>query len=172
MKRVLLLSLLTLPLLATPVAEAKGARWIKVCGPSNCTKTYPQELARSPIVSPPVVMSGSPDSPPASGAPWLQVRVLLPGDGRKVLRSVVAPRIAYAGGRDGSYGFVWSRLKPAEFRTYKRMWNGLERFPASTMPGLDGRADDGSGPGTSGRGPLVDATSSVVAAMSEAGSLA
>lgn len=143
MKR-LLLVLLVLPLLATPSAEAKGIKWVKVCGPSDCTKTPERELEfeESPLIFPPWVMSGRPDPPPKQAAPWLRVRVAYARSDRQV-RSVAAPRLGYAGGdQDGTYGFVWQRLDGDEQHTYKVLGRGLERFPAATLPGLDRQMEE------------------------------
>lgn len=121
-----------------PSSQAKGVEWVKVCGPSDCTKTPGRELdfEQSPLIFPPWVMSGRPDPPPREAAPWLRVRVAYARSERRV-SSVVVPRLGYAGGdQDGHYGFVWQRLSPAEQRTYKRLGRGLERFPAETLPGL------------------------------------
>lgn len=80
-------------------------------------------------------MSGFPDPPPDRAARWLEVRVAFGGGDRQV-RSVVVPRLAYAGGEEHSNGYVWQRLNQAEERTYRRLGRGVERFPASTLPGL------------------------------------
>ena len=131
MKRVLLV-LFVVPLLMAATVEAKGLKWVKVCGPSGCSKTDGHELG-GPIIFPPKVMHGGPHPPPTEPAPWLRVRVAF---GHHRATSVVAPSIRYAGGRDGSYGFIWERLRRAEWRTYKRLARGVERFPAATLPGL------------------------------------
>jgi hypothetical protein len=138
MKRVLLI-LLVLPLLAASSADAKGLKWVEVCGASECNKTLERDLdfEEFPLVFPPWVMSGRPDAPPAHAAPWLEVHVAF-ARSDEVVTSVVVPRLAYAGGDQAGqdYGFVWQRLDAAERRTYRRLGRGLARFPAATLPGL------------------------------------
>jgi hypothetical protein len=139
MKRLPLLLSVLLFLAAAPSAQAKGIKWVKLCGPSACNKTPGRELdfAESPLIFPPWVMSGRPDPPPEQAAPWLRIRVAYAHSERRV-SSVVAPRLGYAGGdQEGrEYGWVWQRLDRDERRTYKRLGRGLERFPAATLPGL------------------------------------
>lgn len=134
MKR-LLLVLLVLPLLAATSAEAKSLKWVKVCGPTDCTKTL-GDAVQSPLIFPPWVMSDSPDPPPEHAARWLQVRVAFAQSDQRV-RSVVVPRLGYAGGEEDSDGFIWQRLNKAEQRTYARLGRGVEGFSASTLPGLE-----------------------------------
>ena len=126
-------------LLATPSAEVKGIKWVKVCGSSTCNKTPGSELdfEEYPLIFPPWVMSGRPDPPPVHAAPWLRVRVAFARSERKV-SSVVVPRLGYAGGDQAgrAYGWVWQRLDADEQRTYKHLGRGLTRFPAATLPGL------------------------------------
>lgn len=140
MKRLALLLPVALLLLAAPPAQAKGIKWVKVCGPSACTKTPGSELdfEQYPLIFPPWVMSGRPDPPPEHAAPWLRVRVALARSERKV-SSVVVPRLGYAGGdQEGrEYGWVWQRLGAEEQRTYMRLGRGLVRFPAASLPGLE-----------------------------------
>ena len=119
-----------------PPAEAKGLKWVEVCGPLECTRTAAQDLdlERHPLIFPPWVMSGRPDPPPEEAARWLHVRVR--ADSQR-MRSVVLPRPGYAGGdQGGGHGFVWQRLDRDERRTYRVLGRGLERFPASSLPGL------------------------------------
>lgn len=136
----LLLVLLVLPLIAASSADAKGLKWVKVCGPAACNKTPERDLdfEQYPLVFPPWVMSGFSDPAPEQAAPWLRVRVAFARSDRKV-SSVVVPSLGYAGGdQEGqAYGFVWQRLDAAEQRTYKHYGRGLERFPAESLPGLD-----------------------------------
>lgn len=140
MKRFLLL-LVVLSLIAPSTAEAKGIKWVKVCGPSACNKIPDSELdfQESPLVFPPWVMSGRPDPAPDQRAPWLRVQVAFAHTEDRV-NSVVVPRLGYAGGdQEGRrYGWVWQRLDRSEQGTYKRYGRGLERFPAASLPGLDG----------------------------------
>jgi hypothetical protein len=132
-------------LLGTAPAQAKQPiAWVELCGPSDCRQTRGRELEldRSLLVYPPWVMSSPPSRAPDQAAPWLEVGVALSrrrGREPLVRHSLVAPRIGYAGGdQKGPYGFVWARLERQELRTYKRLARGLERFPASTLPGIPG----------------------------------
>jgi hypothetical protein len=119
-----------------PPAGAKGLKWVEVCGPLECARTEAEDLdlERHPLVFPPWVMSGRPDPPPEEAARWLHVRVRAGG---KRMRSVVLPRAGYAGGdQGGGHGYVWQRLDRDERRTYRMLGRGVERFPASFLPGL------------------------------------
>lgn len=134
MRRLLLLPLIVVPLVAAPSAGAKGFKWVELCGPVVCKRTPGTELeSTGPLVFPPWVMSGRPDEPPAHAGRWLRVRVAVPRSHRR-LRSVVIPGRGYAGGdQGGGHGYVWQRLGDAELRTYRRLGRGLERFPAADL---------------------------------------
>jgi hypothetical protein len=84
-------------------------------------------------------MSTRPNRPPDAAAPWLTVEVKLPFEDGKVVTSVVAPSISYAGGdQEGQrWGWVWQKLDQRERRTYIHLAKGLVRYLAETMPGLD-----------------------------------
>lgn len=125
-----------LSLLVAAPASGKGIDWVEVCGPFDCSRTSGEDLAfeRQPLIFPPWVMSGRPDPPPAEPARWLRVRVRA---GSKRMSSVVMPRAGYAGGdQGGGHGFVWQRLDRDERRTYRSLGHGVQRFPASSLPGL------------------------------------
>lgn len=152
MKRTLLIAIAVLLVAAVP-AEAKGLRWIELCGPSDCNRMPARAVEGSPLVFPPWVMSGAPDRAPARASGWLRVRVA--ADGRRVpMRSVVMPEIGYAGGNQGGgYGFVWERLGRDVRATYDRLARGLERYPAATAPGLPATSFAGA-PTDSAAAPL------------------
>lgn len=127
-----------LVLLAVPSAgEAKGLKWVEVCGLEDCSKTSGKNwnYERRPLIFPPTVMSGMPDEPPDAPAPWFSVKVAFAHAHGHRARSIVAPEIKYAGGKDGSHGYVWERLEPKPLRTYLHLTKGLSPNPAETMPG-------------------------------------
>ena len=92
---------------------------------------------RRPLIFPPTVMSGRPDDPPEAPAPWYRVTVAYSHANGHKARSIVSLDINYAGGRDGSYGYVWEKLKPKPLGTYVHLTKGLAPNPAETMPGGD-----------------------------------
>jgi hypothetical protein len=139
MKRLLLIAIVV-PLMLATNAEAKGLKWVKVCGPTDCSRTPARDLnfEKTPLIFPPWVMSGGPDNPPKQAGKWLRVVVASPHSDRR-MRSVVMPAMGYAGGdQGGGYGFVWEHLSNAAQGTYLRLGRGLERYPAETVPGLGG----------------------------------
>ena len=141
MRRIALIAAV-LALFAVPeAAEAKGLKWIEVCGQDECSKTSGRnwDYVRRPIISPPTVMSGRPDDPPEAPAPWFRVKVAFShADGHRA-RSIVAPEIKYAGGRDGSHGYVWEKLESKPLQTYLHLTKGLAPKPEATMPGGEER---------------------------------
>lgn len=134
-RRLLLIAVVGSLVAAAPAA-AKELRWVEVCGPSDCERTPGRQLAGEVLIFPPWVMSGAPDDPPARAGRWLRVRVAVDGSRRR-LRSVVMPKLGYAGGdQGGGYGYVWERLGRDARATYRRLGRGVERYPAATAPGL------------------------------------
>ena len=123
--------------MAAASAEAKGMKWVEVCGPADCNRERDLDFEEYPLVFPPWVLSRLPDRPPEETAPWLSVKVNL-GRPHGIVTSIVSPRIGYAGGdqKGERYGWVWQELNRAERRTYLHLGRGLDRFPAETMPGL------------------------------------
>ena len=95
-----------------------------------------------PLVFPPTVMSGMPDDAPEVAAPWFAVTVKFAHAHGHRARSVVAPENKYAGGRDGSYGWVWQKLSRKERGTWLALSEGLAPNPAETMPGGAERTRD------------------------------
>ena len=141
MKRLLLIAIVG-SLLVAASAQAKGLKWVEVCGPTDCNRTSARDLdfSRSPLIFPPYVMSGAPDKPPKVAGEWLRVRVKA-AHSKRLMRSVVLPKKGYAGGaQGGGYGFVWERLSNAAQGTYLRLGRGVERHPAETVPGLSSAA--------------------------------
>lgn len=135
MKRLLLIVVAGLLIAAAP-ADGKGLRWIELCGPTECHRTQGEDLWGQPLIFPPWVMMGAPDDPPATAGKWLRVRVSIPGN-KRPRRSVVVPGIGYAGGTEGrEWGFIWERMGRDVRATYRELGSGIERYPASSMPGL------------------------------------
>ena len=137
MKRITLIGAL-LGLLILPMgAEAKGFKWVELCGQDACSKTPGKDwnFQRRPLIFPPTMMSGRADRPPTAPAPWFRVTVAFAQANGRRANSVVAPDIRYAGGRDGSYGFVWEKLERKPLRTYLKLTDGIAPKPANTMPG-------------------------------------
>jgi len=136
MRRLAFIAAATALLIAPAAADAKGMKWVKVCGLDECSKTLGKDwdYAQHPLIFPPKVMSGRPDDPPEDAAPWFGVKVKL-WRGEKA-RSVVAPDIKYAGGRCCG-GYVWQKLNHKELGTYLFLTEGLAPNPAETMPGGD-----------------------------------
>ena len=144
MKRLFLIVIAVLLIVAAS-AQAKGLKWVEVCGPTDCNRTSAADInfERSPLIFPPWVMSGGPDKPPRKAGEWLRIRVAVPHSDRR-MRSVVIPARGYAGGdQGGGYGFVWERLSKAARGTYLRLGRGLDRYPAGTVPGLAGGSRSG-----------------------------
>lgn len=136
MKRLLAITVLAL-LAVAPQADAKGLRWVEVCGPSDCHRVSGERVAGRVLIFPPWVMSGAPDDPPARPGRWLRMRVAMDGSKRR-LHSVVIPSRGYAGGdQGGGYGYVWERLGREARATYDWLGRGVERYPAASVPGLD-----------------------------------
>lgn len=136
MKRLLAITAIAL-LIVAATADAKGLRWVEVCGPSDCRRTPGHRIEGEVLIFPPWVMSGAPDDPPARAGGWLRVRVA-PARSHRIMRSVVIPGLGYAGGdQGGGYGFVWERLGPEARATYRRLDRGVERYPGATLPGFE-----------------------------------
>ena len=126
---------LVVSLIAAAPAAGKGLRWIELCGPSECERTQGEDVLGQPLIFPPWVMMGAPDGAPKQEARWLRVRVSMRGN-KRPLRSVVVPGIGYAGGTEGrEWGFIWERMGRDVRATYRELGRGVERYPASTMPG-------------------------------------
>lgn len=146
MRRLLLLLLIVVPLIAAPSAGAKGLKWVELCGPADCNRTPWDQIAADglALTFPPWGMSGRPDDPPEQAAPWLRVRVAV-DHSEKRMRSLVLPDAGYAGGNQGGgFGYVWQRLDRDEQGSYARLAHGLRMYPAATMPGLStGLSRDG-----------------------------
>ena len=127
---------LVVSLIAAAPAAGKGLRWIELCGPDDCQRTPGAEVWGQPLVFPPWVMMGAPDEPPEQTGRWLRVRVSIHKN-KRPWRSVVVPGLGYAGGTEGrEWGFIWERLDPKVRATYRRLGRGVERHPASSMPGV------------------------------------
>ena len=144
MKRLALIAVASALLIAPTGAEAKGLKWVKVCGLDACSKTSGKgwNFQKQPLIFPPTVMSGRPDNAPEAPAPWYRVTVAFSHANGHKARSIVAPDIRYAGGRDGSYGYVWQELNRKELGTYLDLTEGLAPNPAETMPGGAERTTD------------------------------
>jgi hypothetical protein len=144
MRRLALIAAVLALLVLPAVGQAKGLKWVEVCGQEECSKTSGKnwDYERRPLIFPPTVMSGMPDDPPTAPAPWFRVKVAFAHAHGHRARSLVAPEIKYAGGKDGSYGYVWEKLKPKPLRTYLRLSKGLAPNPAETMPGGEERTAD------------------------------
>lgn len=113
-----------------------------------------------PLITPPWVMSGGPDKPPKHAAPWLRIRVAIRHSERRQ-RSVLIPELGYAGGdQGGGYGYVWERLSKTERLTYRMLGGCLERYPAATLPGLEGSSQPSDRALGGALGPLSIALSS------------
>src|SRR5689334_4431394 len=78
MKRLLAITVFALLIVASQ-ADAKGLRWIEVCGPSECHRVSGEQVAGRVLIFPPWVMSGAPDDPPARAGRWLRIRVAMDG---------------------------------------------------------------------------------------------
>ena len=138
MKRLLLITAIAF-VAVTAAADAKGLRWVEVCGPSDCHRVSGERIEGRVLIFPPWVMSGAPDEPPAESGRWLKVRVAVAHSHRR-MRSVVMPGLGYAGGdQGGGYGFVWERLGRDARATYRWLGRGIERYPAATAPGVASR---------------------------------
>jgi hypothetical protein len=137
MRRLALIAAASALLIAPSSAEAKGLKWVEVCGLDACSKASGKNwnFERRPLIFPPTVMSGRPDDAPETPAPWYRVTVAFSHANGHKARSTVAPDIRYAGGRDGSYGYVWQKLRRKELRTYLDLSEGLAPYPAESMPG-------------------------------------
>ncbi|HYH60825.1 MAG TPA: hypothetical protein VD766_03070 [Solirubrobacterales bacterium] len=134
MRRLALITAATALLIAPAAADAKGMKWVKVCGLDECSKTLGKDwdYAQHPLIFPPKVMSDGPDDDPEVAAPWYSVKVALWRKERA--RSIVAPEIKYVGGRCCG-GYVWQKLNRKELGTYLFLTEGLVPNPADTMPG-------------------------------------
>jgi hypothetical protein len=144
MRRLALITAASALLIAPSSADAKGLKWVEVCGLDACSKTSGKNwnFRDQPLIFPPTVMSGRPDAAPETPAPWYRVTVAFSHANGHKAHSIVAPDIRYAGGRDGSYGYVWQQLTRKELRTYLDLSEGLTPKPAETMPGGAERTTD------------------------------
>lgn len=135
MKRLTLIGAVSALLLIPAGAEAKGIKWLEVCGQDECSMTEGEAFLRWPLIIPPALMNGGPNGPPRKPAAWYRVKAAFEGVPGNPVRSVFVPSLRYAGGRYAPHEFVWEKLEPDARRTYAKLTEGIAPRPAETMPG-------------------------------------
>ncbi len=140
MKRLFLIVIAVLLIVAAS-AQAKGLKWVEVCGPTDCNRTSAADInfERSPLIFPPWVMSGGPDKPPRKAGEWLRIRVAVPHSDRR-MRSVVIPAratpAAIRAAATGSFGSASARLLEAPIYGSGVAWIDIRPAPSLGSPAV------------------------------------
>lgn len=132
MKRLqLVLLAAVLPLAVAVPANAKEFVKAKICGASDCVETKDHRVLGL------LMEGGTPGGPPASGAAWYRVRVLIDAEGEHhAIPMVVAPRAGIMGTRwDPAGDYTWIDLFDSTAAAFTQVTRGLEPRPAADLPG-------------------------------------
>ena len=150
MRRFVLLPLaLTLALVFSADAGAKGPIEVKVCGAEGCQETTVDPEATAGLTGPMFRAQARPDAPPSASSGWFDVTMRL-GDFPERFALLQEPDYIRAvgkregiitpGEKDGVYG--WLQLTAAEARQFRSLTEGVESLPISELPRLRATAPE------------------------------
>jgi len=131
MRKLTLPIVLALVLGPAAVAAAKEPVAAKVCGPSACHIFKDRDTLFA-------IGGGDPGQPPASGAPWYSVRMVIKiDDGRHDSFPVaILPSTGVTRYGDPNTGYTWVAPSTRAARVYRRITRGMEPFAAAKLEGV------------------------------------
>jgi hypothetical protein len=152
-RSLLLAGALAAVLVAAPSAAGKGILEATACGKSECREVDQR------TVTPFMAYGGDYTEPPASAAPWYRVTIVVGDELATKPEQRVQDRFTVTVVPDrllmrGELG-DWMPMTRADAAEYKSALEGVEPFPASSMPDAPKAASAAGGSGGSDGGPPV-----------------